>query len=146
MYRALIRSFVENKKMVTTSSKAKVIIPMIEKLITKAKRGTVSDRRLVYGFMSNDRIIADKIFALSKVIVPKNGGFLTYVNLPARKGDNAPMTRVELTEKVPVNETKVKTNEKDKSHKAGDEPGSVKKKPSVSSAIKKLSFRKTASK
>ncbi len=140
MYRALVRSFVENNKLVTTYSKARVIIPIIEKLITKAKRNSISDRRFVYGFTGNDRIITDKIFVLSKMIISKNGGFLTYINLPARKGDNAPMVRVDLTEKITMKPDK--TDGKSKSHKAQEETVAAKVKPSVSSAIKRLSLKR----
>lgn len=100
LYRALVRSFVINGKLVTTYSKARVIVPIIENLFVKAKRNTISDRRSVYAFTANDRATADKLFDMAKRVGSVGGGLLKYVNLPARKGDNAPVSRVEFARKI----------------------------------------------
>jgi large subunit ribosomal protein L17 len=152
MYRALVRSFVENKKMVTTYSKARVVVPIIEKLITKAKRNSVSDRRFIYSFTGNDRLVADKIFELSKAITPGKGGFLKYINLPARKGDNAPIARVELVQKIVektiVKEDKAEGKKNKKKEAAGDQKATerTEKKTLVPSVLQKLSLRKKVAK
>jgi len=151
MYRALVRSFVENKKMITTYSKARVVIPIIEKLITKAKRNSVSDRRFVYSFTGNDRVITDKIFELSRVITPSKGGYLRYINLPARKGDNAPIARVELVQKI-VEKVAAKEDVGSKGRNVDDKKVALKKlkqtekKVSVPSVLQKLSLRKKPAK
>lgn len=149
MYRALVRSFVGNKKLVTTYSKARVIIPIIEKLITKAKRNSVSDRRFVYSFTGNDRVVADKIFELSKMITSEKGGFLTYINLPARKGDNAPIARVELVQKIVekkvVREDKT-GGKKNKNREVLEDQKATEKTRKKASVLQKLSLRKKAAK
>lgn len=149
MYRALVRSFVENNELVTTYSKARVIVPIIEKLITRAKRKTVSDRRFIYSFTGNDRKTADKIFDLSKIVLGERGGFLKYVNLPARKGDNAPMARVEFAQKIEMGELKKegKMDKESKSLKTQKKTeGTEMKKRSVTSVINKLSLRRKTDK
>jgi large subunit ribosomal protein L17 len=142
MYRALIGSFVRNKKLVTTYAKAKVVGPMLEKLITRARKNSLSDRRFVYKFVGNDRKMSDEIIRLSKLIVSKNGGLLSYTNLPARKGDNAPMARVEFAVKI---EDK-KPTDKEKTaldvSKEGGKGKDVKNKPSIASIVKKLNSKK----
>lgn len=139
MYRALIGSFVTNKKLVTTYAKAKVVGPMLEKLIKKAGGNSLSDRRLVYRFVGNDRKIADEIVRLSRLVVAKNGGLLTYINLPARKGDNAPMTRVEFAVKI---EDKKPADKEKAASEVSKEGEDVKIKPSIASVVGKLGSKK----
>lgn len=142
MYRALIGSFVVNKKLVTTYAKARVVGPMLEKLITRARRNSLSDRRFVYKFVGNDRKIADEIIRLSKLMVSKAGGLLTYTNLPARKGDNAPMARVEFAIKIEVKKAADKEKTALDVSKEGEEGKDVKSKPSIASVVKKLNRKK----
>ncbi len=145
MYRALIGSLTGNKKLVTTYAKAKVVGPMYEKLITRARKNTLSDRRFVYRIVGNDRKVSDEIIRLSKLIVSKNGGFLTYINLPARKGDNAAMTRIEFTVKIEEKKTiekKEESSEKVKESKDGRDGKSVKGKPSIAQVVERLSLKK----
>jgi len=156
MYRALIRSFVENRKLVTTYSKARVIMPMIEKVVRKAKAGGVSGKRYVYSYMGNDRSTAEKIFEISKFAPSKGGGLLKYINLPSRKGDNAPMARVEFSQKPAeslVSGTDKTPDGKSKTAKGKSKEGSSEKpvepqnkKKSVSSVIKELSRKLPAKK
>ncbi len=151
LYRALVRSFVMNKKLVTTYSKARVIIPIIEKLIVKAKRDSISDRRFVYAFTGNDRAVAGKILELAKVVVPEKGGFLKFTNLPARKGDNAPVARVEFAQKIEDKAVKKEDSTGGESLLSGKkktlkETKHIEKKPKASSIIKKLAMRKKTEK
>jgi large subunit ribosomal protein L17 len=144
MYRALVRSFVINRKLTTTYTKAKVIGSMIENLIQKAKRNSLVDRRAIYRFTGNDREITDKIIELAGKISASGGGYLRSISLPARKGDNAPMVRMELSQKI--EEKMVKKDggkEVIKSREKVSE--TVKEKPSPVSVIKKLSLRKKVS-
>lgn len=146
MYRALVRSFVLNRSLTTTYAKAKVIIPIIDKLIIKAKGKTISDKRFVYSFCANDRDVATKLYELSKNLASVKGSYLRYVNLPSRKGDNAPMARVEFAEKLVEKETntdnKLKAAGKGDLKKTSQEPVKSDKKPSVKSMINKLSLKR----
>lgn len=150
MYRALVRSFVLNRGLVTTYSKTRVIVPILEKLIHKAKRNTLADRRFVYSFCGNDREVVDRIFELSKKITSSKGGILKYINLPARKGDNAPMARVELAEKIVEKKVekegkakgKGKLNDNKITQSEQRMTESTKKKVSVPSVLRKIATRR----
>lgn len=146
MYRALVRSFVLNRGMVTTYAKAKVVLPIVEKLIRQAKKGTVSVKREISSFCGNDRKVTQAIFDLAKKL--ENGNkYLQMIKLPSRKGDNALMAKVWLIQKIEV-EKEIKTDldskavGKRKSQKILKDMVSTKKKSAAASVIKKLSLRK----
>ena len=143
MYRALVRSFIANRSMVTTQAKARVIVPMLEKLIQKAKSASLQNRRAMNKFLGNDRETVDKIYELSKALSSKKGGYFKFCNLPARKGDNAPMMKISLGEKITV---KNETDNKKKLQRQQNKTEVKQKKSSVSSVIKKLSLRKKTKK
>ena len=139
MYRALVRSFIANRGMVTTQAKARVIVPMLEKLIQKAKSASLQNRRAMNKFLGNDRETVDKIYELSKALSSKKGGYFKFYNLPARKGDNAPMMKISLGEKIAE---KIEKDDKKKLKKEQDKTEATEKKSSMSSVIKKLSLGK----
>ncbi len=81
---------------VTTQAKAKALRPYAERLITKARRGTVHDRRQVIAKL-HDKAVAHKLFAeIAPRYEGRPGGYLRILKLGPRPGDNAPMARVEL--------------------------------------------------
>ena len=86
----------EAEAIVTTEAKAKALRPYAERLITKARRGTVHDRRLVVAKL-HDRDITQKLFdEIAPRYAERPGGYLRILKLGPRPGDNAPMARLEL--------------------------------------------------
>ena len=80
----------------TTVAKAKALRPYAEKLITKAKGGSVHQQRVVVARM-HDKQVAHKLFAeIAPRYADRNGGYLRILKLGPRPGDAAPMARVEL--------------------------------------------------
>ncbi len=149
MYRALIRSFVINKEMVTTYAKAKVIVPVIEKLLSQAKNGTLTQKRAVVKYCGNDRTSSRMIFDIAKKGTAKQNHFLKITNLPNRRGDNARMSKVELIEKIVEKEIKTGLNGKNdgvKSLRKVQEKAISEKKSPITSAIGRLSLNKKAKK
>ena len=81
---------------VTTEAKAKALRPYAEKLITKAKKGGVHERRQVIATI-HDQDVTHKLFAdIAPRYTNRPGGYLRILKLGPRPGDNAPMARVEL--------------------------------------------------
>jgi large subunit ribosomal protein L17 len=92
----LAASLIAAEALVTTEAKAKALRPVIEKLITKAKKGGVYRQRDVVAFM-RDREMASKLFAeIGPRYVDRAGGYTRILKLGPRHGDNAPMARIEL--------------------------------------------------
>jgi large subunit ribosomal protein L17 len=82
--------------MVTTVSKAKALRPVAERLITKAKKGGLHEKRQVMAVIT-DRDIAAKLFSdIAPRYAERNGGYLRILKLGPRPGDGAPMARIEL--------------------------------------------------
>jgi len=86
----------EAEAIVTTEAKAKALRPYAERLITKARRGTVHDRRLVVAKL-HDKDVTKKLFdEIAPRYAERPGGYLRILKLGPRPGDNAPMARLEL--------------------------------------------------
>ena len=123
LFRSLIRALTISGKIVTTKAKAKAIIPQIDKIVTLAKKNSLSARRRVLASLGNDRGTTDLIFLK---VVPafsnRSSGFTRIVLLPARSGDKAQMVRLEWSEIIemkekPKKEAKEKKAEKPKKGK-----------------------------
>ena len=81
---------------VTTVAKAKMLRPVAERLITKAKKGGLHEKRQVMAVIT-DRDIAAKLFSdIAPRYAERRGGYLRILKLGPRPGDGAPMARIEL--------------------------------------------------
>ena len=80
----------------TTDAKARMLRPYAEKLITKAKKGTVADRRAVAAELPNKEIVAYLFNQLAPLFEGREGGYTRSIKLENRAGDNAPMTQISL--------------------------------------------------
>ncbi len=108
----LSTELIYHRSLKTTEAKAKTLQPYFEKLVTKAKKGTIHDRRLVSRKIS-DR---DAVYELFDVIVPeldpeRNGGYTRITRIGNRKGDNAPMCVIEIVLEPVMKKATVKTAE-----------------------------------
>jgi large subunit ribosomal protein L17 len=98
----LARSLFEHGRITTTEAKARRLRPYAERLITKAKKGDLHNRRLVL------RDITDKdiVYTLFSEIAPRYssrpGGYTRITKIGNRRGDNAPMAVIELVEPLTV--------------------------------------------
>jgi large subunit ribosomal protein L17 len=98
MLRNLARSLFENERIRTTESKAKLLRPFAERLITKAKDGSVHQRRQVLSVIE-DRNVVHKLFSdIGPRFTDRNGGYTRVLKLGTRNGDGAPMALIELVE------------------------------------------------
>ena len=92
----LASSLIRDGKIKTTEARAKAVRPVVEKLITKAKKGDLASRRLVLRQVP-DRDVVHKLFAeVAPQFADRNGGYTRIVKLGPRKGDAAPMALIEL--------------------------------------------------
>ena len=96
LIRSLSRSLVKHESMTTTLAKAKEIRPYVEKLVTKAKTGTLASRRIVITRLGGEKetaLLFDKIAPKYK---DRNGGYLRIVKLPRRVLDGSPMAVIQF--------------------------------------------------
>ena len=98
LLRNLATSLIENGAIETTEAKAKELRPFVEKIISKAKTGTLHSRRLA-GRHIQKREAADKLFQeLGPRFAKRPGGYTRILKTTHRKGDGAEMARIELVE------------------------------------------------
>ncbi|MDX2184149.1 MAG: 50S ribosomal protein L17 [Gemmatimonadaceae bacterium] len=98
LLRNLATSLIEHGAIETTEAKAKELRPFVEKLVTKAKAGTLHARRLA-GRHVQKREAADKLFQeLGKKFASRPGGYTRILKVGHRKGDGAEMARIEFVE------------------------------------------------
>jgi large subunit ribosomal protein L17 len=96
LMRNLASSLIEHGAIETTEAKAKELRPFVEKLITKAKTGTLHARRLA-GRHIQKRETADKLFQdVGPKFASRKGGYTRILKTGHRKGDGAEMARIEL--------------------------------------------------
>jgi large subunit ribosomal protein L17 len=96
LMRNLASSLIEHGAIETTVAKAKELRPFVEKLITKAKAGTLHARRLA-GRHIQKRETADKLFQeVGPKFATRKGGYTRILKTGHRKGDGAEMARIEL--------------------------------------------------
>lgn len=89
-------SLFEHERIQTTEAKAKMLRPYAERLITKAKKGDVHNRRQVLSLIE-DRDVVHKLFAeIAPRFSDRNGGYTRILKIGPRNGDGAPMALVEL--------------------------------------------------
>lgn len=98
----LATQLIEHRALTTTEAKAKVLQPYFEKLVTKAKRGDMHARRTVAKKITSK----EAVYLLFDEIAPaidseRKGGYTRLIRVGNRKGDNAPLMRIEIVlEKV----------------------------------------------
>jgi large subunit ribosomal protein L17 len=89
--------FVEGR-IITTVTRAKELRRVAERLITKAKSGTLSDRRLVIARMPHKTAVKSLFNDIAPRFANRNGGYTRIVKLGNRVGDASPMAVIQLVE------------------------------------------------
>src|SRR5690625_3080213 len=92
----LAASLFEHGAIKTTDAKAKILRPYAEKIITKAKGGTLADRRAVLKLIPHKDVVAHLFDDLAPQFENRAGGYTRTVKLDNRSGDNAPMSQIAL--------------------------------------------------
>src|SRR5688500_17047168 len=94
----LASSLFEHERIKTTEAKAKMLRPFAERLITKAKNGSVHKRRQVLSVIEH-RALVHKLFDdIGPRFADRNGGYTRILKLGPRNGDGASMVLIELVE------------------------------------------------
>ena len=92
----LATALFEHGRITTTEAKARVLRPHAEKLITKAKKGDLHNRREVLKTI-RDKGVVHKLFTeIADTFTERPGGYTRITKIGPRKGDNAPMAVIEL--------------------------------------------------
>lgn len=119
LFRSLVCDLIEKGKIKTTLAKAKAIKAEAEKLITKAKKGSLTDRRNIFRFLNKRSLVNCLVDGIVPHLKERHSGYLKILRLERRKGDNAVMAQLSFVNELPVMEKpekkvikKVSKNEK----------------------------------
>lgn len=100
MMRNLALALFTHKRIETTDAKAKDLRRYAEKMITKAKLGTLHAIRLLEKDIKDKSILSELVNEIAKTYKDRNGGYTRVIKLRNRHGDNAPMSIIELVDFV----------------------------------------------
>jgi len=92
----LVTSVIEHERIVTTVPKAKAARPLVEKMITLAKRDTLHTRRQAAAFLETPEAVKKLFDKLGTRFGQREGGYTRVVRLGWRKGDGAEQAMLEL--------------------------------------------------
>ena len=94
--RNLATQLFEHGRITTTETKARRVQPLVEKLVTKAKRGDLHARRLVLKSVTDRDVVAKLFEEIAPTLQDRNGGCTRITKIGIRKGDSAPLAVLEL--------------------------------------------------
>ncbi len=94
-------SLIEHEQIKTTLPKAKELRPIVEKLITLAKRGDVHARRQAASKLKQDALVAKLFDVLGPRYAERQGGYVRIMKAGFRYGDMAPMAVIEFVDRDP---------------------------------------------
>lgn len=99
LLRNLAAALVKHEQIQTTTTKAKELRPYVEKLITLAKHGGLSNRRLAHARLM-DEVQEKKLFeVLAERYAGRNGGYTRIIKAGIRASDAAPIAIIELVDR-----------------------------------------------
>jgi len=99
LFKNLIQALIIHEEIKTTQAKAKAIKGLVGKLITKAKKGSLHNRRQLLAFLQNKKVVSKLMDEIAPRFSKRQSGFTRFTNLNRRRGDDAMMVRLELVEK-----------------------------------------------
>lgn len=99
MFANMASSLIEHEQIVTTLPKAKELRPFVEKLVTLAKKGDLTSRRIAIARTRNKEMSKKLFDVLGPRYKARNGGYIRIMKAGYRYGDNAPMAVIEFVER-----------------------------------------------
>ena len=102
LLRNMAAALIKHEQIQTTTAKAKELRPYVEKLITLAKRGGLSNRRLAHSRMMDEAQERKLFEVLAERYATREGGYTRVIKAGIRASDAAPMAVIELVDRDPA--------------------------------------------
>ncbi len=99
MFANMASSLIEHEQIVTTLPKAKELRPLVEKLVTLAKKGDLNSRRIAIARTRNKEMSKKLFDVLGPRYKDRQGGYIRIMKAGFRYGDNAPMAVIEFVDR-----------------------------------------------
>jgi large subunit ribosomal protein L17 len=99
LFRNMSAALIKHEQITTTVAKAKELRPYIEKLITLAKKGGLSNRRLAHARLLDDAQLVKLFDVLAERYASRNGGYTRVIKAGIRMSDASPMAIIEFVDR-----------------------------------------------
>ena len=99
LFRNMAAALIKHEQITTTTAKAKELRPYIEKLVTLAKRGGLSNRRLAQARLMDDAQLAKLFDVLAPRYADRDGGYTRVIKAGIRSSDAAPIAVIEFVDR-----------------------------------------------
>lgn len=99
MFRNMAAALIKHEQILTTTAKAKELRPYVEKLITLAKRGGLSNRRLAHSRLMDDTQLKKLFDVLAERYADRDGGYTRVIKAGFRASDAAPIAYIEFVDR-----------------------------------------------
>ena len=96
LMRLLARNLIRDSRIKTTLAKAKELRPYVEKLVTKAKTGTIASRRLIISKIGGELEVKKLFDVVGPKYKDRTGGYTRIMRIPNRDLDGSPMALIEF--------------------------------------------------
>ena len=135
----------QHGKITTTEAKAKRLQPLAERLISKAKRGDLHNRRLVLQTVTDKGVVHVLFTEIAPKLAEREGGYTRITKIGPRKGDNAPMAVIEIvTESVEESRKAKAKGSAKKAEPAKKAPAAKKTKKAEEAAVEAVADETTS--
>ena len=101
LFRNMAAALIKHEQITTTTAKAKELRPYVEKLVTLAKRGGLSNRRLAQSKLMDEVQLAKLFDVLAPRYADRNGGYTRIIKAGIRASDAAPIAVIEFVDRDP---------------------------------------------
>ena len=108
LFRVQLKALIENGKITTTVTKAKILKRLFDKLAAKATEGTLSSRRNVAATLGSPKTANRLIDAIIPVMGGRKSGFTTIQKVSVQRGDAVSLATLTLIAQAPAAEKKIK--------------------------------------
>ncbi len=99
LFRNMSAALIKHEQIMTTAPKAKELRPYIEKLITLAKKGGLSNRRLAQSRLLDETQLKKLFDVLAERYADRDGGYTRIIKAGIRASDSAPLAVIELVDR-----------------------------------------------
>lgn len=99
MFSNMANALIKHEQIRTTLPKAKELRPVVERLVTLAKRGDLHARRQAFARLRDDAMVAKLFSTLRERYADRPGGYTRVLKAGFRKGDMAPMALIEFVDR-----------------------------------------------
>ena len=99
LFKNMAQAIIKHEQIITTLPKAKTMKPIVDKLITLAKKGSLHAKRQAFSKLRDDKMVTKLFETLASRYADRTGGYTRVLKAGFRYGDSAAMAVIELVDR-----------------------------------------------